>query len=118
MKKRLILVILVATLLFVFPALAFQGSVSSGEKTSSSAIYAGSAWITGVEVITDGTNDAKLILYDNATAATGKVILEMTVIGSANFGGREPGFPPHCYNGIYGAITGTGASFIVEYIEK
>ena len=118
MKKRLISVVLAVIILFALPVLAFQGSQSSGEQTSSAAIYAGSAYITGVEVITDGTNDAKLILYDNATAASGTVVLEMTVAGANNFGGREPTFPPHCYNGIYGAITGTDASFIVEYIGR
>lgn len=90
-------------------------SLSSGEKTSSTAISAVPSFLTGVQIITDGTNNAKLILYDNASAASGTVLLEMTIVGANNYGGRNWTFPIVCSNGIYAAVTGTGASYIVEY---
>lgn len=93
----------------------FSHSISSGEKTSSTTILTGTGYVMSVLIITNGTNDAKVILYDN-TAASGKVIFEGTVTGSEHFGGKNWDFPVKIHTGIYVAITGTGASAIVEYI--
>ena len=114
MKKWIVLLLL----LFCLPAFAFEGAVSSGEQTADAAIYADAAWLTGIWVITDGTNDAKVIVYDNASAASGTVIGEITITGSGNFGGRDFPFPVKMYNGIYVDVTGTGASYIIEYTVR
>lgn len=90
-------------------------SNTSYEQTADGVISSAACYLTGVQIITDGTNDAKLILYDNASAATGSVLLEMTVTGGNNYGGRNWMFPVRCVNGIYADITGTGASYIVEF---
>jgi hypothetical protein len=115
--KRLVLafILLVAP---TVPALAFQPSLGSGEKTADTAIHNGKCYITNIEIITDGTNDAKVILYDNGTGASGTVIREITVAGGDNYGGWNWIFPRQCNSGIYGDVTGTGASFIVEYITR
>ena len=95
----------------------FQESIGSGEKTVDAIIKSGLCWITAIEVITDGTNDARVILYDNASAASGEVIWESTIAGGDNFGGKNWIFPRKCNHGIYADINGSGASYIVEYSE-
>ena len=116
MKKLFVTLLIV--LFLVTPALGFQGAKSSGEKTSDTAIMAGPGYITAVYVITDGSNNAKVILYDNASAASGTVMLEMTVVASDNYGGRSWVFPAEFFKGIYVDVSGTGASYIIEYITK
>jgi len=98
--------------------MGLQESLGSGEKTASAAILTKSGWITALEVITDGTNDAKVILYDNASAGSGPVIWECTAAGADNYGGRTWDFPRWCGHGIYATLSGTGASYIVEYIKS
>ena len=115
--KRFILLVFAILLLTVSQVSAFTGSLSSGEQTSDAAIHSDVCWITAIHVITDGTNAAKVVIYDN-TAASGKVISEASVAGTDNYGGRLWTFPIVCRNGIYVDVTGTGASYIVEYITQ
>jgi len=58
------------------------------------------------------------VLYDNASAASGTKLAEITVKGSDNYGGRNWQLPVRCVNGVYADLTGTGASCIVEYIPR
>ena len=94
----------------------FYPAISSGEKTSSAVIKAGRCFLSSVLVITDGTNPATIIIYDNATEAAGKKLAEFLVAGATGYGGRNWTFPIRCDNGIYCSISGTGASAIVEYV--
>lgn len=113
------ILILVAAILSSCVQSAFcEFSQSSGEKTSDTAVYTSTCYLSGVEVITDGTNDAKLIIYDNSSGASGKKLLEMTVPGSNNYGVRDWSHPVEAVNGLYGDVTGTGASFFIEYIKE
>ena len=85
---------------------------SSGEQTSSAILVTGRALLSGVLVITDGTNDATVILYDN-TAASGTKVFEAVVAGANDaelFSFNKDVF---CENGLYLSISGTGASCIV-----
>jgi len=91
-----------------------QTCKSSGEQTSDAAILSEHGYICGLLVITDGTNDAKVVIYDN-TAGSGTVKWEQTVIGGDNYGGRAWARPVEFNIGIYVDVTGTGASYIVEY---
>ena len=114
MKK---LIFIIAILLISTIAYAQQWATSSGEQTADSAIYAKPCAIAGVTIITSGSSDAKLILYDNASAASGTVRYERTVI-STNHGNHDNfSFPAECFNGVYADITGTGASYVVEYVK-
>ena len=117
MKKLAIVltVLLIASTAF---GAGFQASRSSGEKTADAAIYADNCVMTSVHIITDGTNNAKVILYDNASAASGTVLFEMTVIGGDNYGSKSWVFPVEFINGIYADVSGTGASYIIEYIPR
>ena len=98
--------------------IAFEGATSSGEKTADAIIKGGTCWLASVIIITDGTNDAKLILYDNNSAALGTVLLEMTVKGTDHYGGRNYMWPVLAKKGVYADVNGTGASYIVEYIKR
>ena len=116
MKTRLLIITLI---LLLIPNLSFaiEGAISSGEQTADAQIATGNGFLTAVQVITDGTNDAKIIIYDN-TAASGKVLNEFTINGGSHFGGREPLFPPEFHNGLRVDVSGTGASYILEYIPR
>ena len=115
MKKLFIIALLVIGL--VSPVFA-DDSINSGEKTADAAVFAGPCVITSILIITDGTNNAKVILYDHASAASGTVRYETTVLGGDNYGGRLWTFPATFYNGIYADVSGTGASYIIEYIPR
>ena len=119
MKKAwvVLLVLLFASPLYCVGALAEDYAETSGEQTATGVIYNGECFLVAIEVITDGTNDAKLIVYD-ALSTDGKVVFEMTVTGSSHYGGRL--FIPsvHMQTGIYGVLSGTGASYIVEYKRR
>lgn len=93
----------------------FYPSEGSGELTSSAIVKTGPCFCSAVLVITDGSNAATVILYDN-TSAAGKKVWEGVIAGATGYGGRNWTFPVRCRNGIYCAISGTGASAIVEYV--
>jgi hypothetical protein len=93
----------------------FYPSVGSGELTSSAQVKTGKCFLSAVLVITDGTNAATVILYDN-TSAAGKKLWEGVVAGATQYGGRNWTFPVRVETGIYCSISGTGASAIVEYV--
>jgi hypothetical protein len=121
-NMKRILLTLTLLLCLAVPSFAFQESITSGEQTADATIYTVATWgplcfISSVLIITDGTNDAKLIIYDN-TANSGTVVLEMTVVGSDNYGGRNWMYPVTITTGIRGDISGTGASYIIEYVTR
>ena len=90
--------------------------LSSGEVTTSPVtIYDGTCYVVSVLVITDGTNNAKLVL--TAGGAAGTVQFETTVVGADNYGGRVWTLPVQFLTDCYGVLSGTGASYIVEYVK-
>jgi len=119
MKKFFVIVSILLAL--VSTSAAFDSgnysSQTSGEQTSDAAIVASGCYLSAIWAITDGTNNAKVIIYDNASAASGTVVGELTIVGASHFGGRDWLYPIVMRNGIYVDVTGTGASYIIEYIE-
>ncbi len=114
MKKSVVLL----SILFIL----FTVSLSSGEsdkcypsglKTSDSAVVSTAVLFCGIEIITDGTNAATVVVYDNASAASGTEMFKGTVAGASNFGGGFVYAPAS--KGIYVDVTGTGAAYIVYY---
>ena len=110
MKKVMIVMMCVC----LIAAIAYGYQRTSYEQTADAVVCGKVCKLTSVGVITDGTNDAKIVIYDNATEASGRVIWEMTVIGAGNFGGRywEPAL--QVKNGIFVDVSGTGASYVVD----
>jgi len=96
--------------------------ISSGEQTASALIYTVptspkgvQCYLRAIKVVTNGTANGKAIIYDN-TSAAGKVVDETTAVGTSHWGGRT-WENPGCIieNGIYVVLSGSGASFFVEY---
>ena len=115
MKK--LLSAMLGVLLFTSVALgATWYALTSYEQTASANIYASASYIASLHVITDGTNDAVVNLYDSATTTTTHKIIEMTVVGADNYGGKVWKWPVKVNHGIYATVSGTGASYVVEYI--
>ena len=92
-------------------------SRSSGLQTADGAIAAGRNRVNGITLLSDGTNACSVILYDNATAASGTVLGKVS-IGAASLKKTEHVLfenPVICENGIYADVTGTGAEYIVYF---
>ncbi len=90
-------------------------SRTSDLKSADAAIAAGRNRLNAVTILTDGTNAATLILYDNATAASGKVLFKGIVVGANRVGHFLFENPVVAENGIYADVTGTGAEYIVYF---
>lgn len=89
---------------------------SSGLKTADGVISNAAGRLHGLCVGTDGTNAATIIVYDNATAASGTVLAKVVVDATAtheNIMLPEQGV--ECLNGLYLDVTGTGAEVVVYY---
>ena len=67
----------------------------------------------GILIVTNGSNDASVIVYDNASTASGTELFKGTIAAASNFGG---GFVySTAVKGIYVDVSGTGAAYIVYY---
>jgi len=118
MKKFIIVAfVLCAVLLSVFPSFAGPTyySRSSGLQTADAAITTAGGYMTGVAIVTDGTNDATVVVYDNGASAAGTVLFKGKVSGASNLGGATFEIPIQYDDGIYVDVTGTGAAYIVYY---
>lgn len=88
---------------------------STGLLTADGLILNGRAVLAGVHIVTDGTNDVTLVLYDN-TSAAGKEVFKQKVTGTDDsIPYTLPDGGIRCDNGVYADITGTGAEFIIFY---
>ncbi|RLB89356.1 MAG: hypothetical protein DRH26_11755 [Deltaproteobacteria bacterium] len=87
------------------------------EIDASATISAGPTTLYGVEVVTDGNNNAVVIGY-NKTSSDGigaaNKVFEFTVTAANHYGGRNwiPGI--RCDTGLYVTVAGTGASAIIN----
>jgi hypothetical protein len=91
---------------------------SSGLKTADGVIQAKPTILAGVHINTDGTNNALVVLYDNASAASGTVVFQQTVTGadeSIPFSMPDGGV--YCKNGLYADITTVGTMSFVVYFR-
>ena len=89
-------------------------AVSTGELVAGQLIKTGYGTVTAILVITDGSNKATAMLFDN-TAGSGKKLGEWAVAGATEYGGRNWVVPVGFEVGLYLTLSGTGASAIVEY---
>lgn len=92
---------------------------SSGELSASAVVIGKDGYYKGCRVFTDGSNNATLTIYDNASAASGLVLDKIVVKGADLMGGVKEGEGQNkgivAKNGIYAEIAGTGATFIVHF---
>lgn len=92
-----------------------SSSRSSGLKNADAVISGGRNRINAITLLGDGTNAASLILYDNASAASGTVLAKVTQLATARLTHILFDNPVFAENGIYADVTGTGAEYIVYY---
>lgn len=90
-------------------------SRSSGLKTADAVIGTGRNRINAITLITDGTNAASVIVYDNASAASGLELGKVSAAGAQNTVHVIFENPVVAENGIYADVTGTGAAYIVYF---
>ena len=88
-------------------------AVSSGEQSVNTLIVTGPCLLTGLQVITDGSTDGKVILADSVDNS-GTVKCEMTVVGANHYGGRNWVAPIEFLLGIYVTGTGSNSTYFVE----
>lgn len=91
---------------------------STYELTSDTQIVIGQGFITAFTVMTDGANDAEVLIYDVADsgdAAAGNKLAEWFVTAANRVGGRDFNNSVKFVNGMWIDINGTGASAIVEW---
>lgn len=88
---------------------------SSGLLAADGIVYAGPCYFWGVVAGADNTNAGSVILYDNASAASGTVISKVIVDATTTNAGSMPGVPVYCKNGLYLDIGGTGAECVVYF---
>lgn len=111
-------------LVFLFVAVAISAgfdsmpkATSSGEQTSDAAILSGVGAVTAVHLITDGSNAATITIHDGTSNSDTK-IGEFKCDGADYYCGWLWTYPVMVSTGIYCDVTGTGASYIVEYIKR
>lgn len=90
---------------------------SSGLLSADAAVCATGSRVHSVTLISDGTNACSVVVYDNATSASGAVLAKLVLPASSG----SPEFFVHDSNpisankGIFVDVTGTGAAYIVTY---
>lgn len=95
-----------------------EDAKSSGFQIVDSVVCDRPCLISGVQAYMDGTNASTLIVYDNATEASGKILFKASLTAAGqNYATKDWTFPIPCVNGIFADITGTNAGYIVEYME-
>jgi hypothetical protein len=97
-----------------------SSAFSTYELVADKQIRAVGGYLSGLAVMTDGSNDATVILYDVnsvASIAVTNKLAEVKVAAANNFGGRDWSNPVRFAKGLYADVTGTGASYIVEWMK-
>jgi hypothetical protein len=90
---------------------------TSGLLTADAVLHSGvKSILAGVQVITDGTNDATLVITDDSSGVAGTKLFKAVVTGtddSRHFTLPDGGV--RADNGLSCDVTGTGAAFIVWF---
>jgi len=87
------------------------------EITASATVSGGPTTIFGVEVITNGAENAVVIGYNKPSVtdiAAANKVFEFTVLAAAHYGGRNWVRGVRCDEGLYVTISGEAASVIID----
>lgn len=90
-------------------------AVTSDLKSADAVIAVGRNRVNSITLLGDGTNAPTLTLYDNASAASGKVVAKIAGVATSTFLFINFTNPVAVENGIYADVAGTGANYIVTY---
>ena len=95
-----------------------HNAISSGRKTADAAIKASSGKLHGA-TLEVAAADGIIIIYDNATAASGdildKIMIDVSLEGNDRTKHVPYPAPLSFSNGVYVDVTGTGAAYIIHY---
>ena len=119
MKAKLIKLFTIGLFLLISTvAIAgYLAATSQGESTADGAIVTGAGQLASVTILTNGSSDATVILYNNTTitgATTAQKVFEMKVAAASNGDHFPFPYPVKFTTGLALDITGTGASCIVH----
>lgn len=107
-------------ILFLLSGLVFAGEFqiakTSYMQTSDGVITAKSGYITGVRLLY-GSAAGTLIIYDNASAASGNKIVSLKVSSTVVVADCLFPFPIQFFNGLYADVGGTGSEYTIEFIS-
>lgn len=87
---------------------------SSGELAASAVVAARPARLCAV-TLTPAAANSTLIIYDNASAASGTILMEMTVLASAKSETISLNFSPEALKGLYASLSGASAKAVVHF---
>lgn len=124
MKRRILsltpIMILAALLCVVAVVFADGGwSKSSGVLNASKAIVSKPAGLCAITIGTGGSGASNITVnLHDGTSTSGVSLFSMTVPAADYTGGRVFIPPIQFFNGIYGAISGSTGTFIIEYLEQ
>lgn len=90
-------------------------SRSSGLKTADAVIAEGRNRINAITLLADGTNAASVILYDNASSASGTVLGKAKIAATGVITHVIFENPVVAENGVFADVAGTGAEYIVYF---
>lgn len=89
-------------------------SISSGVKNADALIATGRNRVNAITVLTDGTNSATLDVRDGTTVS-GTIKITGKCVGANLINHIIFENPVLFENGIYGDVTGTGATYIIYF---
>ncbi len=95
--------------------MARSPATTSGRRTADAAISAIPCLLKSVILEGDGTNACSVILYDNASAASGTVLAKLLLPASSTMCiVFENANGIIANSGVYADVAGTGAAYIVH----
>lgn len=87
---------------------------TSGAITSDAVVCGAPAYLCSITVTAPAGNATSIILYDNASAASGTVLATINVLAGSTVT-MPYAYPIQCLNGIYADVTGTGVTANVGF---
>lgn len=94
--------------------MTLESCSSSDLKSSSAVIYNRPAKLVAVTLI-QAAAAATLIIYDNATTNSGKVLAQVNTTVNTSTNSQTFTLGVEAVNGLYAAVTGSGAGYVVHY---
>lgn len=90
---------------------------SSGALSAAAnqVVAARNARICSIQLITDGTNNASVQVFDNASASSGQVVCRVECTGADRYQHWSHDTGVEASNGLTVTVTGTGAVAIIHY---
>ena len=89
-------------------------STTGALAVGTTVVFNGRNTLNSIQVSTDGVNNATCTVFDN-TAASGKVLAILTVLGANLNGGRSFDNALRAENGLTVVVAGTGATAYISF---